>query len=164
MEPGTGTWTTELLWLTSPIVGNEEGTVVCSQRLLELVLGVLIDKLLVVGNEGLGNGLTDGVNLGGVPTTADTDTDVDTGEFVKSDNEERLVDLKSEDLRLNEGKGRSVDLDETTAGLAVGDGSGRLLFSEALNALSRGLGRHDCGCCGRSGGRSALGGVLGGRL
>lgn len=154
MVPGTGTWTTEFLGLASPVVGNEEGTVVLGQGLLELVLCVLIDVLLVVGNKGLGNGLTDGINLGGVTTTVDTDTDVDVGELVKTNDEERLVDLKSEDLWLNEGKRRSVDLDETTAGLAVGDGSGRLLLAEALNTL--GWGRHDCGCNGR---RSALGEV-----
>ena len=56
LVPGTGTWTTKLLWLASPVVGNEESTVVLGQGLLELVLGVLIDVLLVVGNEGLCDG------------------------------------------------------------------------------------------------------------
>lgn len=135
MVPGTGTWTTELLWLTSPVVGNEEGTVVLGQGLLELVLGVLIDVLLVVGNEGLCDGLTDGIHLGSVTTTSDTDTDIDVGELFKSNDEEGLVDLESEDIWLHEGKGRPVDLDETTAGLAVGYGGGRLLLAEALNAL-----------------------------
>jgi hypothetical protein len=47
---GTSTWTTELLGLTSSVVGNEKGTVVGHESLLELVLAVLIDKLLVVGD------------------------------------------------------------------------------------------------------------------
>lgn len=54
---------------------------------------MLIDVLLVVGDDGLGDGLTDGVNLGSVTTTGDADTDVDAGELVNTDNQEGLVDL-----------------------------------------------------------------------
>lgn len=54
---------------------------------------MLIDVLLVVGDDGLGDGLTDGVNLGSVTTTGDADTDVDTSELVNTDNQEGLVDL-----------------------------------------------------------------------
>lgn len=57
---------------------------------------MLVDELLVVGDEGLGNGLTDGVDLGGVTTTGDADADVDVGELVEADNQERLVDLDAE--------------------------------------------------------------------
>ena len=77
MVPRTRTWTTELLGLAPPVVGNEKGTVVLNECLLELVLGVLIDVLLVVGDDGLGNGLTDGVDLGSVTTTGDAYADVD---------------------------------------------------------------------------------------
>lgn len=93
LESGAGTRTTELLGLAATVVGNEEGTVVLGEGSLERVLGVLIDELLVVGNQGLGNGLTDGVDLGSVTTTGDTDTDVDTGELVKANDQEGLVDL-----------------------------------------------------------------------
>jgi hypothetical protein len=54
---------------------------------------VLVNELLVVGNNRLGDGLADGVDLGDVTTTADTDTDVDTGELVEADDQEGLVDL-----------------------------------------------------------------------
>lgn len=60
LEPGTGTWTTELLGLAAAVVGNEEGTVELGQGLLEQVLGVLIDELLVVGDQSLGDCLSDG--------------------------------------------------------------------------------------------------------
>jgi hypothetical protein len=90
---GTGTWTTELLWLGASRVGNKECTVVLDESLLELVLGVLIDELLVVGDDGLGDGLANGIDLGNVTTTGDADTDVDTGELVKANNQKRLVDL-----------------------------------------------------------------------
>lgn len=63
------------------------------QGLLEEVLAVLVDKLLVVGNQGLGQGLADSVDLRGVATTGHSDADVDLGELVKTDDEDGLVDL-----------------------------------------------------------------------
>jgi hypothetical protein len=116
LETGTGTGTTELLGLATTVVGNEEGTVVLSKSLLEHVLAVLIDVLLVVGDQGLGNGLTDGVDLRSVTTAGNADADVcrviksgivpllsypyrgwfphtNSGELVKTNNEQGLVDL-----------------------------------------------------------------------
>jgi hypothetical protein len=63
LEARAGTLTTELLGLASAVVGNEEGSVELDESLLEEVLGVLIDKLLVVGDQRLGNGLSDGIDL-----------------------------------------------------------------------------------------------------
>lgn len=54
---------------------------------------MLVDVLLVVGDDGLGDGLADGVDLGGVATTGDAHADVDAGELVGADDEEGLVDL-----------------------------------------------------------------------
>lgn len=54
---------------------------------------MLVNVLLVVGDDRLGDGLTDGVDLGSVTTTGDTDADVDTGELVLADDQEGLVDL-----------------------------------------------------------------------
>lgn len=90
---GAGTATTELLGLGPTVVGDQQGAVVLDEGLLELVLGVLVDVLLVVGDDGLGDGLTDGVDLGGVTTTGDADADVDTGKLVSADDQEGLVDL-----------------------------------------------------------------------
>ena len=50
LVPRTRTWTAELLGLAPPVVGDEEGTVVLDKGLLQLVLGVLVDVLLVVGD------------------------------------------------------------------------------------------------------------------
>jgi hypothetical protein len=76
LEAGTGTGTAELLGLATTVVGDEEGTVVLGQGLLEQVLAVLIDVLLVVGDQGLGDGLADGVDLRSVTTTGNADADV----------------------------------------------------------------------------------------
>jgi hypothetical protein len=46
----TGTGTTELLGLAASVVGHEESAVVRDECLLQLVLAVLIDGLLVVGD------------------------------------------------------------------------------------------------------------------
>lgn len=78
---------------------------------------MLIDELLVVGNDRLGDGLTDGVDLGCVSTTCNSDADIDGGELVESDDEKRLVDLESQDLGLDQVEGLSVDLDKTLTGL-----------------------------------------------
>lgn len=93
LEAGSGTGTTKLLGLAATVIGDEEGTVELDESLLQHVLAVLIDKLLVVGDQGLGNGLTDGIDLGGVATAGDADANVDVGELVETDNQEGLVDL-----------------------------------------------------------------------
>lgn len=93
LETGTGTTTTKLLGLAAAVVGDEEGAVKGDEGLLEQVLGVLVDKLLVVGDEGLGNGLTDGVDLRGVTTAGDADANVNVGKLVEADDQNGLVDL-----------------------------------------------------------------------
>lgn len=68
--------TTELLGLRSSGVGDQEGAVIGDKELAELKGGSGIVVLGVVGNERLGNSLADGVDLRGVTTTGDTETDV----------------------------------------------------------------------------------------
>lgn len=135
LETGSGTTTTELLGLAATVIGDKEGTVELDEGLLEHVLAVLVDELLIIGNQRLGNSLTDGINLGGVTTARDADADVDVRELVESDHEEGLIDLEAQNLGLDQAKGTAVDLDQTVASLAVGDGSSRLLLAEALDAL-----------------------------
>ena len=76
LVPRTRTWTAEFLGLAPPVVSDEQRTVVLHERLLQLVLGVLVDVFLVVGDDGFGDGLADGVDLRGVSTTGDADADV----------------------------------------------------------------------------------------
>ncbi len=109
--------TSKLLRLASSVIRNQQRSVVLNQRLLQQVLGVLIDELLVVGNNGLGDGLTDGVDLRCVSTTGDSDADIDVGEFLETDDQEGFVDLESKDLRLDEVERFSIDLDEALSRL-----------------------------------------------
>lgn len=102
LEAGSGTWTTELLGLAAAVVGDEEGTVELDKSLLEQVLAVLVNKLLVVGDEGLCDGLTDGVDLGSVTTARDADADVDVGELVETNDQDGLVDLNCGEKTVSE--------------------------------------------------------------
>lgn len=98
LVPGPRTDTTKLLGLAPPVVGHQQCPVVLYEGLLELVLSVLVDVFLVVSDlvngldlicstemwlgvsyNGLGDGLSDGVDLGCVTTAGDADADVDVG-------------------------------------------------------------------------------------
>ena len=59
MVSGSGSGTSELLGLVPPGIRDEQRAVVGDQDVLDLLLGGLIDILLVVGDERLGDGLTD---------------------------------------------------------------------------------------------------------
>lgn len=85
--------TAKLLGLAAAAVGHEQGAIVLNESLLQLVLGVLIHVFLVVGHDGFGNGLADGVDLGRVAAASHADADVHLGELVQAEDEERLVDL-----------------------------------------------------------------------
>lgn len=48
-------------------------------------------------------------------TTGNADADIDVGELVKAEDQERLVNLETEDLRLDQAEGLAVDLDQASA-------------------------------------------------
>lgn len=132
---GTSTRTAELLGLRVSRVSNQQGSVVAQISLLELVLRLLVNKLLVKGNQTLGNGLSDSIELRNVSTSADSDSNVNVGKLVETNNEERLVDLESEGLGLDKADGRAVKFEETFAGLDVGDSGSSLLLAESLRKI-----------------------------
>lgn len=132
LESGSGTTTTKLLWLHSSGVSNQQGLVERSEDLLQLVLRGLVDVFLVVGNQTLGNSLSDGVNLGDVTTAGHLNSDVNVLELVQASQGQWLVDLETQDLWLNKGDRRTVHLDQTLTGLNVGNGSSGLLLTKSL--------------------------------
>jgi hypothetical protein len=111
--------TSKLLGLASSVIRDQQRSVVLNQRLLQQVLGVLIDELLIVSDNGLGDGLTDGVDLRCVSTTSDPDADVDVGEFLETDNQEGFVNLESKDLRLDEIERLSINLYDSFSRLCI---------------------------------------------
>ena len=115
--------TTELLRLCSPRVRDEERPVVRNKLLLQLQSARGVEVLGVVGNDRLRNRLTNGVHLRGVSTTLHAETDVNRREGLLAGDEDGLVDLEAQDLGLEEGDGRAVDVDEAAALLSVRNSS-----------------------------------------
>lgn len=83
--------------------------------------------LLVEGHQGLGDGLSDGVDLSHMTTTAHTDTDVHAGELLPAQKQHRLLQLVLENLGLDVLNRASVHPQETIAARAISDGGGGFL-------------------------------------
>merc|ERR1719199_262535 len=135
LAASAGARTTELLRLAAARVGDQQGAIVRHKDVLDLPLGGLVDVLLVVGDDGLGNRLPDRVDLRGVATALHAKTDVNVGKALAAQQQNRLEDLVAEHLGLDKLNGAAIDLDQATALLAVRDGHGRLLATESLHAL-----------------------------
>ena len=88
----------KLLRLAPPVIRDQQRAIVLHERLLQLVLGVLVHVLLVVGDDALGDRLADGVDLRRVPAAGDAHADVDRGELVEAEDEEGFVDLCGSEL------------------------------------------------------------------
>jgi len=132
LETRSSTSTSELLWLASSWVSNEQELVVLDEKFLQLTLALLVVVFLVVSNDALGNGLTDGLHLGARTTTAHADADAQVLESVATKQEEWLVDLHSQGSWLKTFDGLSINSDVSVTIADVGDGSGILLSSESL--------------------------------
>lgn len=102
LESCSGTTTTEFLWFHSSGIGNQQSLVVRSKDFLQFILRSFIDVFLVVSNQTFSNGLSDGVNLGNVTTTGDFNSDVNTLEFIQTDQSQWFVNFESQDFWLNQ--------------------------------------------------------------
>ena len=89
--------------------------------------------LLIVGEEGLGDGLTHGEHLVAGTTTLNSDSDVDVFKLVTTDEEDGLEGLNSEGLGLNKAESLAVDSDGASALGANGNSGSVLLLTESLN-------------------------------
>ena len=115
--------TAEFLRLCSPGVGNEERTVVRNKLLLQLQRAGRVKVLGVVRNHRLRDCLTEGVDLRRMSTTLYTEPNVDRRKGLLPSDKNGLVDLEAQDLGLEEGDGRTVDVDEATARFGVRNSS-----------------------------------------
>lgn len=88
----TGSWSSELLRLTTSRVSDEERLVVGSEDILQFSLALLIDVLVIVGNQSLGEGLTNSVDLGDMSSSTDADSDVNVLEAFLSDEKKWLLE------------------------------------------------------------------------
>jgi hypothetical protein len=79
-----------------------------NKGLLQLVLGELVHVFLVVSDDALGDGLSDGVDLRSVTTTGNADSDVDVGELFGAEDQDGFIDLDGDCVRLRISFARSV--------------------------------------------------------
>lgn len=93
-----------------------EATLNVIECTLDFTLFSLVDILLVVGNNTLGEGLSDGVDLGDVATTSDTDADIKILESLESEKEDGLEDLGSQGLGFKELDGGAIDTQHALTG------------------------------------------------
>merc|ERR1719391_1943562 len=86
-----------------------------------------LSRALVSYYQSLGEGLTDGVDLGSVSAPLDSDPHVDIGESVFPQQEDGLHQLGLQGTRLNQLQRATVHLDQSSPSLAMGHSSGGLL-------------------------------------
>ena len=91
----------------------------------------------MVRDDGLGDGCSDGVDLCGDTSTLDSDSDIEVGELVLSEDKDRFEDLQSHDLGLDVLNRLSINLDETPSLFSEGNGGGRLFPENCKNEQER---------------------------
>merc|ERR1739838_793800 len=132
---GAGSRTSKLLGLVPPGVGNQQRPVKLHKDVLDLLLGLLVNVLLVVGDQGLGQRLSDGIHLASVSATLDTDPDVNIGKPVLAKEQDGLLQLEAQSLGLDKLQRATIHLDQSLSALAISHSSGRLLAPEDLDRL-----------------------------
>lgn len=85
LEPCTSTTPTKLLRLAAPGISHQQSPIVPHQDILDLLLRLLVDVLLVEGDESFRDGLTDSIDLRGVTSSLDADAHVHAGEAVAAE-------------------------------------------------------------------------------
>lgn len=91
----------------------------------------------MVGNDGLGNGGADGIDLGSHTTTLYADADIEVSELVLTKDKDGLEGLEPEGLGLNELNGLAIDLDEAAALLGEGACCRRLFPKEGSRSKGK---------------------------
>ena len=136
LESCSGTWTTELLWLASSGIRDEESLVVLHEKFLKISLSGLISVFLVVSDQGLGDGHSDSHDLVHSTTALNSNSDAEILKFIGSNDEDWLINLSSHGLWLDKRNWLFVDSDESVSLLAKGNSGSVLLLSESSNLLN----------------------------
>merc|ERR1712098_199234 len=123
---GTSTRTSKLLGVATSGISHQQAPVELNKGILDGLLALFINVLLVEGDKGLGECLTDSVDLGNASATLDTDPDVDVGKLVLAEEKHGLLQLLLECLGLDFGQRLAINSDLALSALAVGHGCGGL--------------------------------------
>jgi hypothetical protein len=105
------------------------------EEVLKFSLGALVGVFLGVSDNGLGNGLSDGNNLGHGSTTSNSDSDGEVLESIGTEDEDWLVNLKSHGCWLNKIDWFTIDSEYAGSILAEGNSGCVLFLSESSNLL-----------------------------
>merc|ERR1719191_2092394 len=115
LETSTGRATAELLRLSAARVRHDQAAVVRGQDVLNLLLVGLIHVLLEIRDNRLRDGLTNRIDLRDETTATHAHPDVHLREALLAEEQDRLVHLHLQDLRLDELKRAAVDAHEAIA-------------------------------------------------
>ena len=165
--PRAGARAAKLLGLASPGVGDKEGPVVLDENVLNGPLAGLVNKLLVICHDALGNGLADRVDLRRGSAPLDANADIHSRELVSAHQQHGLKRLELQDLGLQKGDGDTIYLDKARTLLNKRQRRGGFLVfvggkkdSEEGKSKLQGRGKVDAviqrevwGCCTRRGSR-----------
>ena len=91
----------------------------------------------MVGDNGLGNGCSDSVDLSSDTSTLDSDANIEVGELVLSEDKNRFENLQPHNLGLDVLDRLTIDLDETPSLFGKCDSGGRL-FPVVVVLIERG--------------------------
>merc|ERR1719491_348642 len=137
LETRARTAAAKLLRLTPTRVRNNERPIIGHKNILDLLFRCLVDELLIICHDSLGDGLAHGIDLPGETTTLHANADVNLLELVP-EQKHRFIDLHAEDVRLHCVDRAAVDTHLACPGAHQGNRDGMLL-PEALDLLCLGV-------------------------
>ena len=135
LETSSGSLTSKSLGFTTSRVGNKKSLVVLEEELLKFSLFWLILEFLVEADNSFADSLTNSHYLSSGTTTSYSNTDVQVGESVGTEEENRLVNFHAHGSGFNEFDSLSIDSDETFAISDIGNGSCVFLSAETLGLI-----------------------------
>jgi len=131
LEARAGTASSILFGFTPSGVTDKKITVIIQQLLFELILAAFINIFSVVGDDRLSYCCTDGVNLCHCTSTLYTNTDIEIGKFLLTEDKDWFVCLKTERFGLKKFNWLTIDLNKSPTLLGESTSGGSLFPIEA---------------------------------
>lgn len=132
---GPGSSSSHVFRLASSQIRNQQRSVVLQNRFLQPSLGLLVDELLVEGNQGSAEGESYGVNLAHSSSSSHSDSNVEFGELILAEDQEGLDYFHSERGRFEDIQRPSVNSESSLSRLAESCGNRLFFLPEGLYIL-----------------------------
>merc|ERR1719221_795335 len=126
---------TELLGLAPARVCNNERSIVSHEHIFHLLFGCLVNKLLIISDNSLGNGLADGVDLRRETATLHTNADVHFAPGRLVQEQKGFIYLEAQNIGLDRVDRTSIESHIPAASADKSDSYCRLLAAETLHLL-----------------------------